>query len=257
MATLPQSRRLAKAHIEGQRRLRLIAQGLVGQAWRNLGSWNRADVSRFVELAVPAVTSAQRASVHLTDAYLAQALFRRPLGVNPADLIGAAVRNGTPPETVYERPFVNVWSALKDGKPFEDAFRSGLARAQSAAAMDVQLSMRATAGAVQSADEGIYGYERVADSGACEFCQEVDGAYVKSADAMPLHNHCGCGLEPLTAPDAHAVFLPSGARIREYQNGPLLSTPPPDTVAVHDHGELGPVLTGAGEHFTTEAQALD
>lgn len=31
---------------------------------------------------------------------------------------------------------------------------------------------------------------------------------------------------------------------------------PPDTVAVHHHGELGPVLTPTGQHFTTEAMAL-
>lgn len=232
MATAdPSRRRLAEAHIELQRRLRLATAGAVGTSWRGLGSWDEADVPRFLELAVPVVLAAQNTSVALTEAYLARVLDRAPLGVDAERLIGAAVRNGTAPEEVYRRPFVNVWSALKRGEGFSHALESGYARATATAEMDVQLSMRATAGAVQQADEGIYGYERVADGAACDFCKEVDGAYVKNGDAMPLHNRCGCGLEPLTAPHSRAAYLPSG-------------------VAVHEHGELGPVLTDPAHAFT-------
>jgi hypothetical protein len=234
---------LAERHIEAQRRLRLIASRVVGQAWRGLGSWNDKDVERFVAVAVPTVLAAQRASVHLTDAYLARAMGRAALGVKPDKLIGAAVRNGVAPETVYARPFVNLWSALKDGRPFEDGINSGFERATSTAEMDVQLSSRATFQAVQNEDDGIYGYQRVADAGACDFCEEVDGAYVKDADASPLHNRCGCGLEPLTAPHPRAAFLPSGESVH-------------DAFAIREHGELGAVLTAPDQHFTTEAQAL-
>lgn len=192
-------------------------------------------MTRFLDAALPVVLTSQRASVALTDAYLASFLNRQPKGVNPEALIGSGVRNGADPREVYRRPFVTVWTALKDGRPFQDAVHSGLARAQSSAAMDVQLSMRATAGAVQQADDGIFGYQRVADGGACAFCLEVDGAYVKDGDAMPLHNNCGCGLEPLTAPHPRAAKLPSG-------------------VAVHEHGELGPVLTDPAHDFTTASE---
>ena len=109
-----------------------------------------------------------------------------------------------------------------------------LARATSTAAMDVQLAARATFGAVQEADDGVYGYQRVADGDACEFCQAVDGAYVKSGDAMALHNNCGCSLEPLTVPHPRAARLPDG-------------------VAVHEHGELGPMLGDAAHDFTSLA----
>lgn len=213
---------LTQAHIEGQARLRRIITQTVGHQWQGLGSWDEPDVPRFLELAVPVVLSGQRTSVALTEAFLARSLGRRPLGVDPRGLVGAAIRNGTPPEEVYRRPFVQLWSALGAGTQFPDALSGALARVESTAAMDVQLSMRATADAVQQADEGIVAWERVADGGACAFCQEVDGAVLKSADAMPLHNNCGCGIEPLTS-----ARRPS-------------SVPP--TVAVHDHGELGPVL---------------
>lgn len=229
---------LAEAHIEAQRRLRALAAEAVARVWRGLGSWDRADVPRFLEGALPTVLTAQRGSVMLTEAYLAQSLERQPLGVNPEEIIGANLRNGTSPQEVYERPFITLWTALGAGKPFADAFSSGMARATGSAAMDVQMAFRSTAAAVQEADDGIYGYERVPDGGACDFCLEVAGAFVKSADAMPLHNHCGCGLEPVTSPRRGAPFAP------------------PETVAVHQHGELGPVLTDPAHDFTSAAVAL-
>jgi hypothetical protein len=170
------------------------------------------------------------------------ALERAPLGVD-ADRIVAGLRGGADPATVYERPFVTIWTALSGGTPWEKAVSQGLDRAVSAAGMDVQLAFRSTANEVGQQDDNIYGYQRVADDGACDFCMEVDGAYLKDADASPLHNNCGCGVDPLTAPHPRAAFLPSGASVH-------------DTFAIHEHGELGAVLTAPDDHFTTEAHAL-
>lgn len=223
---------LADAHIEGQRRLRVLTAGAVARIWDELPGYDRQNVDEWLSRVLPVITTAQRGSVALTEAFIARYLERQPLGVNPGQLIGAGARNGAEPAEVYERPFVTLWSALGAGTPFEDAASKALARATSTAAMDVQLAMRGTASAVQGADAGIFGYQRVADPGACEFCSLVDGAYLKSADAMPLHNHCGCGVEPLTAPHPRAAKLPSG-------------------VSVHQHGELGPVLADPAHDFTT------
>lgn len=43
----------------------------------------------------------------------------------------------------------------------------------------------------------IVGWRRVANAGACIYCQTLEGAFVKSADAMPMHPGCGCTLEPV------------------------------------------------------------
>ncbi len=225
---------LTAAHIEAMRRLRRLTTGGVERIWIDLGSWDRKDVDQWLSRVLPLVDTAQRQSVALTEAYLARYMGRQPLGLTPSKLTGAAVRNGTPPAEVYERSFVTLWSALGSGSLFEDASSKALARATGTSAMDVQLSMRATADAVEREDDGIFGFERAADPGACAFCQEVDGAYVKSGDAMALHNHCGCGLEPLTKPHHLAANLPSG-------------------VAVEQHGELGAVLVDPKQNFTSEA----
>lgn len=205
----------------------------VERIWRDLPGYDRPNLEEWLSRVIPVALSAQRQSVSLTEGYLARALGRRPLGLDPAGLIGSAVRNGTSSEEEWRRPFVATWTALGKGVEYEDAVAAGLSRALGTAAMDPQLSMRATFSAVQSVDPRISGYQRVADGGACAFCSEVDGAVVRSADAMPLHNNCGCGLEPIIAAET-----------------PPAPTPPPPTVAVSQHGELGPVLHDPAHEFT-------
>lgn len=227
MPTLPE------AHLELQARLRAIVVALVTQAWNGLPGYDEKDVEPFIEQASAVVIAGQTRAVALTDAYLARALGRGPLGLNASDLTGAAVRNGTPAVEEWRRPFVTLWSALGDQKPYQDAVHSALARARGMASMDVQLSHRAAYGAAMQADQRIRGYKRVADASACEFCRTVNGAFVKSATAMALHNGCGCGLQPVLF-DAPA-------------------SPVPDTVAEHEHGEMGLVLAAPGQHFTSLA----
>lgn len=222
---------LTQAHITAQERLRAITTVAVANAWRHLPGYDENNVQQWLDAVVPIVVAAQRQSVAVTNAYLARALKTGPAPVNAAQ-VAAAARNGTSPTTVYRRPFITVWTALQNGTPWTDAVDEGLHRATAAAATDIQLAARATFAAVQDADPGIRGYRRVPDAGACQFCLTVAGAIVKSARAMPLHPHCGCSLEPVI--------------------DTVADTPLPDTVAVHDHGELGPVLAAPGQHFTTE-----
>jgi hypothetical protein len=247
---------LARAHILGGKRLRDGASQALKRIWQNLPSHDRPNLDQWLSEVLPIVESAQRQSVALTNAYLARALERQPVGLDVTALIGATVRNGTPPEEVYTRPFVTLWSELGEGKPWEEAAAMGLSRAVGAAATDVQLSMRGTLGAVQQADPSIYGYERVTDGAACNFCLEVDGAYVFSGDAFPLHSGCGCGVSPLEAPHRGAVRLPDGTQVRDFQYGPLNPQPLPEGVAVKEHGEMGAVLVDPSQHFMTEAEAL-
>jgi hypothetical protein len=222
---------LAQAHIEGQRRLRELAGRGVTTIWRELPGYDEDDVDRFLARAVPFVLAAQRQSITLTEAFLARELGRRAIGLDPASIIGAPLRNGAPPEQVYRRPFITVWSKLGNSVPWEEAANAGLARLVSTAETDVQLAMRQTASQVQQRDPAIKGWRRVANPGACTYCQMLDGAFLKSADAMPMHPDCGCGLEPLLQAEAPAG-LPSG-------------------VAVHDHGELGAVVGDPTHNFTS------
>lgn len=221
---------LADAHVDAQARLRAIVVRTVQQIWGDLPGHDRQNVDEWLSKVLPVVLTAQRTSVALTEAFIAHSLGRRPVGVDPSMLVGAAVRGGVPPEEVYTRPFVTLWTALGDGSQWADANALGLNRAESTAAMDVQLSMRSTSQAVQDTG-GIYGYRRVANAGACRFCVSLNGAYVKDASAAAMHPRCGCGLEPLTEPHPRASRLPSGVRVEQ-------------------HGELGALVTDPHQHFT-------
>jgi hypothetical protein len=242
---------LVRAHILGLAGLRRGSATALTRIWQGLPAYDRPNLDQWISEALPVVEAAQRQAASLTNAYVARSMERGPVGVDVTELIGSAVRNGTPPETVYERPFVTIWTALKQGTEWEQAVAAGLDRATSAAAMDVQLSMRATADAIDLADPNLYGYKRVANPSACNFCKEVDGAYIKGTDGfvMGLHNHCGCGVEALREPHPGAVRLPDGTEIRPYAYGPLN-----DKVALEEHGELGPVLVDPKQHFTSEAE---
>lgn len=225
---------LVSTHLQAQARLRQIVFTAIATIWQGLGTYDEADVERFVDAAVPIVLAGQTQAVALTEAFIMRRLRLEPIGLPVDELTGAAVRGGTPPEEVYKRPFVNVWTALGKNVPWEQAVAAGEARATGSAEMDVQLSHRASYGAVQRLEPRIKGYRRRANGGACKFCLLVNGAFVKSADAMPLHNRCGCGLDPIMQ-DVRVTSTPEG-------------------VAVHQHGELGPLLTDPAHDFTTESE---
>lgn len=229
-----------QAHITAEQRLRTRTEQAVAQAWRNLPSYDEADVPGFLAVVVPLMLAAQRASATLTNAFLARRLGRSPLRLDPALVTGGALRNGTGPDEVYRRPFVTVWTGLKDGQPWDDAVLAGLERATSAAAMDVQLAMRQTLTVVADQDSRIVGFQRVPDTGACDFCKLVSGQRYLKHDLMPLHNRCGCGVDVITR-DERDLFTGNQDNDLDLD---------PNDVRIEQHGELGPVLVGAGHDFT-------
>lgn len=233
---------LADAHIEGQRRLRELATIAIARIWASLPGYDRENLDEWLSRAVPVVTASQRASVSLTDAYIAQALARAPLGINPAQVIGT-IRGAVTPEVVYERPFITIWTKLGAGVDFADAAAAGLERAQSSAATDVQMAMRNTLQAVGERDRTVLGYARVPDAVACAFCRLVAGQRYHSSDLMPIHSHCGCGVDVITAENRHEFT--GNPRYDRVVEGDEL------TVKVAEHGELGPVLVNAAHDFTS------
>jgi len=143
---------------------------------------------------------------------------------------------------VYQRPFVTVWTALKNGDDYSDAVDAGQARAESSSSMDVALAMTAAYTLFGFLSEQIVAWVRVADGGCCDYCQTLDGIHTGPTEPQPLHNFCGCTADPITRQSKSDSFIRPGDTLGD--------------VTIHQHGELGPVITKAGDHFTTEAEAL-
>ena len=229
---MPRVSPLVEAHLLTQARLRAIVRGAVVTFYRDMGTYNEDNVDYFVDAVTPVIHAGQMRAIEFTEAFVVRQTKRAAIGLAVSGLSGAAVRGGVAMAEVYRRPFVTVWSALDKGEAWEDAVAAGEERLAATAEMDVQLSHRAAYDALQQEIPEIKGFRRAANAGACQFCRTVDGAYVKSANAMPLHNRCGCGLVPIM----HDNFT---------------VTPPPESVAVHEHGELGPLLTDPAHDFTS------
>lgn len=239
------SEQLVAAYIAAQAALRQRAGVSMAAAWAKLPNYDSTSVPSFLASAVPIAAATKIASVQITSAFLARRVGLSSLGVNPADVV---IRNGVPPQEVYRRPFVNVWTDLKNGKPFEDAVASGLHRAVSAVQTDAQLAMRGTLTVAATKTERILGYRRVPDPGACDFCVLISGQRYKTDQLMPVHNHCGCGVDVITAENRDQF---TGKR----ENDLNLTRITRDgvTAAIVEHGELGPLVVNGDDHFTSAA----
>ncbi len=253
----------AQAHIAAQARLQVIAAAGVAAAWDNLPHYNEEDVPGFLAVVVPFILAAQRQSVALTNAFLARVMGRAPLGLDVERLTGEAIRTatpavveagglpadatGVPPGVVYRRPFVNVWSDLGNGKPWQEAVAGGRQRAIGNAAMDVQNAMRHTLVAVGGADDLILGFRRVPNPDACPLCKLASGRRYRTHELLPIHTHCRCGIDVVTTANRDDF---TGNRANDL----ALQVTPDGLVAVtRVHGELGPLIVPGGDHFATEA----
>ena len=223
------------------KRTREAVARAVALHWNDLPDYRDAQVQAFVEKITPIVLAGQEQAVALTDAYMSQVLGTEPLGLDYASLTGAAVRNGVPPEVVYARPFTTVWTSInKIG--YAQAVTKGLNRLMSTADMDVAMSARDASVAYAQRSGRVAGFIRVAEGGCCDFCQRINGARVHSSTPAPLHNHCGCTVKPFEygSPLASKSFT-------SFRSGSVFKD-----AAIHTHGEMGPMITNAANHFTSE-----
>lgn len=231
----------AQAHIAAQERLRTLTANTAAAAWDHLPNYDEESVAPFLAVMVPLVLAAQRRSVALTRAFLARVTQAPPVDITVDDAVGAAIRAGTEPQTVYRRPFVQVWTALQNHSPWVDAVAAGRERVMGSAAMDVQNSMRHTLRLVGQADDTILGYRRVPDADACVFCKLIAGRRYLTSELQPVHPRCGCGVDVITAANRGDFTGKRQNDLRVTRDGV--------TAAVVDHGELGPLLVDGSQRF--------
>lgn len=251
-----------------QSRMAALREGAAagaGQAWDDLGSYDEADVDRFLASSVPIVVASQAQAAVLTDAYLAAETGRAPLGIDPATVTAGAVRAGATPDEVYHRSFVEVWSKLKAGTPWVDAVAAGRARVASTAKTDVQLAMRGAANQVIERDPRIVGYRRVLTGRSCALCATASTQRYHRGDLLPIHGNCDCSIAPIWG-NRDPGRMVNQALVRDLKEagGPqywkdrgitvegdqVLVDGAPLRSAVEEHGELGPVLVNAAHEFT-------
>lgn len=269
MTTAAQLRLIRNYHA----RLTSIREGTsirVGAAWDTLGGIGDSELAAFSARAAVLVKAGQVATVRLTDGYLGAyigSVLKRPAraqGILPEVVTGAAVRGGVAPVEVYARPIITARTALSQGRTLTAALAAGRARATGTAETDVMLTHRATASEFLQREPRVRGYQRVLSGRSCDLCAIASTQVYRSDELMPIHDHCDCGVDPLIGDergagriinrDRYEEMKSSGAidRIsnqravaRAKESGDLGSL-----IATETHGELGPLITVAGQRFT-------
>lgn len=245
--------------------VRLIdaAGALAVNSFKSLGSWRDEDIPRWLEIMDNGINGLKRQSVNLALGYYGEIakLDDQPfnaVNISQASLATSALRNGADFETVYQRPFVDLYTALSNGKTMTEAIDAGAFRARSLATTEIQLARRDAGLRARGANDRIVGYIRTLTGREnCALCYVASTQRYRKGDLMPIHPGCDCGEQPIygtqdpgqvideqlleavhEAVEDRFGFSDRGARAIDYR-----------MIEVRDHGELGPVLTVRGQHF--------
>lgn len=265
MAPSPETERVILAHQATVRRVRDQVARFVQAQWIGLGEYRDADIDRLVAAVLPVVEGGQLTIANLTTAYLAavaETIVGSPTRTpttRPRDMSVEAVR-GVPGSEVYRRPALSLYWALSKGATFEEAKAAGLRRLLSLSDTDLQLAKTHTARRVASSDRRIVGYRRkLTGSENCGICHVAATQRYHKAELMPIHPGCDCDVLPIYGTEdpgqvideagleeAHtAIEDRFGARASDGRRIDYRKI-----LLVREHGELGPVLTVKGQHFT-------
>jgi hypothetical protein len=225
--------------------LRAQAADYATTAWLELGQWRDPDV-------VPVMEGAQAATAALVAAEMAAV---EAVAMGTADVVldltglGTTLElRGVPATEVWRRPAVETWTRLAHDVPLEDAVRSGAARADELATTNLQLAKTHTARAWGEADKRIVGYRRVLKGRSCALCTTAASQRYHGRHLLPIHSRCDCGVEPLYGERDPGQVIDVKA-----QPGEATDDTGGDDVAVHHHGEVGPLLTERSHDFTGPA----
>jgi len=195
---------------------------------------------------------------HSQRARLAGEAFSMPR-FTPEDFETSVLRNGAAFEEVYQRPFSEMRTALAQGRSFDDALELGGRRASSLAQTEVQLSRRQASLFARNANDNIVGYLRIlSGSENCALCYVASTQRYNRGDLLPIHPGCDCGEMPIygnsdpgqviddynlekahQAVDDRFGISDRSAREIDYRQ-----------IMVHEHGEMGPILSIRGQKFT-------
>lgn len=250
---------LVDRHAAGRDRISRTVQARVGRLWRQFhGHYSDPAVAQFAAAAAQLVRSGQFQTANLTQAYLLRVLTemgrppRRPPGLQlPRDL-----RTGVSVDAEFERIVAYYRYLQSQGVPPVEAGQRSERRAVLVAETDLSLAMREASRQTLTGVPAVTGWRRVihpeqSAGGTCGLCVVAADRIYHVAELLPLHARCHCTTLPivgkddpghkLNTADLKAIYAAAGSTAAE----DLKRT----RYTVHHHGELGPVLGRAGDHW--------
>ncbi len=218
-----------------------------------------AGAAEFARRATPAVVAGMRQTASLTDAYLtrqlAQDFGERIVSDKPID-VSQGLR-GVPMTEVYARPTNTVRYALSQGKTVTDAVDEGNERLIKMVQSDLQIAKTNQSRATLRRST-VDGFVRVLEGErSCIKCILASTRFYYKEDLLPIHPGCDCGVEAAQKPkDRNVVY--DDERLKEVKALIRENGIDPDdfskVLVVHEHGELGPLLTLKGEAWRPDPE---
>jgi hypothetical protein len=157
------------------------------------------------------------------------------------------------PDVEWIRPAKEYRRARLAGLDEFEAQERAARRAELLADMDLSLAMREASRQHLAAVDSITGWRRVihpelSKGGTCGLCIVASDRIYKTGDLMPLHDRCECEPLPIIAGKAdpgRSLNADDLSALYEAAGGTSAERLKRVRIAVHEHGELGPVLTNA------------
>lgn len=244
--------------------LRRIVIGQLEATWLGLaGDYSDAAMAAWASEALALAEGAQAEIGGLTAAYLAEIETAvqpaaAPAALDVIDLTTTEALRGVDGSDVWARPATTVWTEIAHGTSLALAGARGLARAVNLAETNLQLAHTHTVAEATRASKVTTGFTRVPRGGrSCALCLLASTQRYHRGDLMPIHPGCHCAVNPIIDGDPAARVIDAGRleavhRTIEEATGrrDLSGAGYRDYVVVHHHGEIGPVLSVRGQHFT-------
>lgn len=256
------TKELTDAYHAVSNRLIDSAGSLAVTAFQNLGSWRDPDAAKYIALMTRSLDGIKTQASNLELAYAREIAkvqnqtYTAP-SIPKSELTTAALRNGVDAEIVYRRPFVEVYTALDQGKTMTEAIDAGVFRARSLATTEIQLARRKASLISRNGNKNVVGYLRTLTGREnCALCYVASTQRYHKADLLPIHPGCDCGTMDIYGNSdpgqvINETLLEAVHEVIEDRFGQSnRSAVDYNLIAVRDHGELGPVLTIRDQHFT-------
>ncbi len=221
--------------------------------------YDPAAITKYAKDVVRIVEPYQRQMAATTNAFQTRVLKEltgRP--VTPVKQVDVTRLRGIPHDSVYGRVADEYRYQKSLGKPVSEAARLAALRAEELADMDITLTVRQQEHEMVKSKKPVLYYRRVihpelAKSGtSCGLCIVASTLLYNKGDLKPIHFRCNCVTLPVTdramdvgdvinKDDLQTIYEAAGSnRSRDLKK---------TRFSVHEHGELGPVLTYKGNNW--------